>query len=235
MREAIFIPGLLCTQALFSHQISALSDRLNIAVADHRRHSTVADIAASVLADAPERFTLAGLSMGGYVCFEIMRQAGERVEALILFDTTARPDPPEQSERRRSLMALAREEGIGPVIEQMLPLFIPEHRMSDEHLTGALRDMAETTGVDAFIRQQQAIIQRVDSRPTLAEIDCPTLMIVGEEDILTPPELAREIVAGIDGARLETIPGCGHISTLEKPDAVNEFIAGFLDERGLAA
>jgi pimeloyl-ACP methyl ester carboxylesterase len=233
VKKAVFIPGLLCTEALYAPQIEALRGRLDIAVADHRRHATMRDIASHILSGAPERFVLAGLSMGGYISFEIMRQAADRVEALILLDTSARPDVPEKTEARKRQMALAAEQGIAPVIEELLPAFIAEERLGDDALTGTIRRMAEDTGPDAFARQQAAIMTRPDSRPALAGISCPALVGVGEKDVLTPPELAREIARAIPGATLEIIPDCGHIATLEQPEAVNAAIIGFLDGAGI--
>jgi pimeloyl-ACP methyl ester carboxylesterase len=232
MRQAIFIPGLLCTGELFAPQIEALAGKLGIAVGDHTRHATMQAIAAHILKSAPERFVLAGLSMGGYIAFEIMRQAGERVEALILLDTGPHADTAEQTERRRTLLALAEADGIEPVIDQLLPLFIAEDRLGDADLVGTIRKMATETGPETFSRQQAAIMARPDSVPTLSQIACPTMVVVGDRDSLTPPALAREIAGGIAGARLEIIPGSGHISTLEKPDAVNTAITKFLEEAG---
>lgn len=233
MTKAIFIPGLLCTGELFAPQIEALENRLDIEVGDHSRHDTMATIAGSILSGAPDRFVLAGLSMGGYIAFEIMRQAPERVEALILLDTGPHADTAEQTERRKALLALAEAEGIEPVIDQLLPMFIAEDRLGDAELAGTIRKMAMDTGAQTFARQQAAIMARPDSVPTLGQIQCPTLIVCGDKDVLTPPALAREMAAGIAGARLETIPGSGHISTLEQPDAVNAAIAAFLEKAGI--
>lgn len=233
MTPAIFIPGLLCTAELYAPQIAALENRLDIAVGDHTRQDSMAAIAAHILSSAPERFVLAGLSMGGYVAFEIMRQAGERVQALILIDTGPHADSPEQTARRRELLSLAAAEGIAPVIERLMPLFIAEDRLEDAQLIETIRRMALETGPEAFARQQKAIMERPDSMPTLAQIRCPALVIVGEKDMLTPPDLARQIAGGISGAKLETVPGAGHLATLEKPEAVNAAIEGFLEEAGV--
>jgi len=186
-------------------------------------------IAAGILATAPPRFALAGLSMGGYIAFEIVRQAHERVAALALLDTSARPDTPQQSERRDAQIAMAREGRFAEVSDLLWPVLVHRDRQDDADLKAVVRLMADETGPDAFIRQQTAIKTRPDSRPDLADIRCPCLVIVGDGDTLTPPELAREMADGIPGAGLVTVPGSGHLSTLERPEAVNAGLASLME------
>jgi pimeloyl-ACP methyl ester carboxylesterase len=188
----------------------------------------MAAIARRILAAAPPRFALAGLSMGGYIAFEIMRQAPERVAKLALLDTGPRTDTPEQTERRRVLMAMAKEGRYAEIPELAFPLYVHGNRHGDEALKRIVRGMAEDTGLEAYLRQQQAILSRPDSRPGLVAISCPTLVLVGEGDEATPPELAREIAAGIPGSRLVTIPDSGHLSTLEQPAAVTKALVDWL-------
>jgi len=106
--------------------------------------------------------------------------------------------------------------------------FLHRSKHNDETFKGIVRKMADDTGPQAFVRQEKAIMSRQDSRPMLATIHCPTLVLVGDGDELTPPELSKEICAGISGARLVVVPGCGHLSTVEKPDAVNAALAEWL-------
>jgi len=228
-KEAIFIPGLLCSGDLFGPQREGLSDLLEMAIGDHRRHATLGETAQDILSGAPERFVLAGLSMGGYISFEIMRRAGERVQALVLMDTTARPDTPEQSRFRRELIATARSEGLEPVIDMLLPKFLAPENARKPEVAGLVRRMARETGVEAFCRQQEMIMARPDARAALGEIACPTLVIVGAQDALTPPELAEEIAGHIAGARLEVIPDAGHLATIENPAGVTAAIRSFLE------
>ena len=188
----------------------------------------MAAIARRILALAPPRFALAGLSMGGYIAFEIMRQAPQRVARLALLDTGARADTPEQTERRRRLMALAKDGRYAEIPEQAFPLYVHRKRHGDKALKRLVCEMAEATGSEAYLRQQQAILSRPDSRPGLGAISCPTLVLVGEGDEATPPELAREIAAGIPGSRLVLIPDSGHLSTLEEPAAVTEALVAWL-------
>jgi pimeloyl-ACP methyl ester carboxylesterase len=224
----VLVPGLLCTGALWAPQIAALSDIADCMVADHTRHDTMAGIAASILAAAPERFVLAGLSMGGYISYEIVRQAPARVERLALLDTGSRADTPERTAARRALLVSAEKEGVRRAQELLMPALVHPARLSDKPLVDIIRQMAVDTGLEAFKRQEEAIISRPDNRPLLATIRCRTLVIVGQEDALTPPELAREIADGIPGATLEIVPDCGHMSTLERPEAVNRALRTWL-------
>ncbi|MBO6891986.1 MAG: alpha/beta fold hydrolase [Roseibium sp.] len=224
----VFVPGLLCTEALFAPQIVAYADR-PIMVANHRDHDSIGDIAASILEQAPERFSLIGLSMGGYISMEIMRLAPERVGKLALLDTNARPDTEDQTKRRKFLIDLTRKKGFTKIPHLLFPGFVHENREEDEHLKSAVVEMAHETGPDAFIRQKTAIINRIDSRPSLANIACPTLVLVGDGDQLTPPSVSREIHEHIPGSDLSIIENCGHLSTLEAPDVVTGVIRDFLN------
>lgn len=213
----VLLPGLLCDAALWRGQIDDLADIAAPWVADMTRDDSVSRMAARVLEAAPPRFALAGLSMGGYVAQEIMRQAPERVTRLALLDTSARPDSPEQTARRRGLIDLAEKGEFRGVTPRLLPVFLHPDRLNDKDLTAAVMAMAERVGKDAFLRQQRAIISRPDSRPSLAAIACPTLVLCGRQDQLTPLDLHEEIAAGIRGAQLVVIEECGHLSTMERP------------------
>ncbi len=213
----VLVPGLLCTKALWAPQVAALGDIAEINVADHTRHDSMAAIAQSILDAAPERFALAGLSMGGYIAYEIVRQAPQRVTKLALLDTGSRADTPERAAARRELIATAEREGARRAQQLLMPVLIHKARLADKPLVQTIEQMADDIGVDAFKRQQAAIMTRPDNRPFLPSIACPTLVLVGREDALTPVELSQEIAAGIPGARLEIIPDCGHLSTMERP------------------
>jgi pimeloyl-ACP methyl ester carboxylesterase len=216
----VLVPGLTCSARLYAEQIPALWRCGPVMIADHTRDDSMAALARRILVAAPPRFALAGLSMGGYIAFEIMRQAAGRVTKLALLDTGPRADTPEQTERRRVVMAMAKAGRYAEIPDLAFPLYVHRNRHGDEALKRIVRTMAEETGAEAYLRQQQAILSRPDSRPGLAAITCPTLVLVGEGDEATPPELAREIAAGIAGSRLVTIADSGHLSTLERPQAV---------------
>jgi pimeloyl-ACP methyl ester carboxylesterase len=224
----MLVPGLLLNPRMYCEQIARLWRIGPVTVADHTRDESVAAIARRLLGSAPPRFALAGLSMGGYIALEVLRQAPERVVKVALLDTTARPDTPEQSEQRRALMELARRASLVEVNDRLFPRLVHARRSRDGALRKLFDLMAEEVGVPAFVRQQTALIGRPDSRPSLGAIRCPTLVIVGDGDQLTPPDRAQEIAAAIPGARLVVVPDCGHVSTVEQPDAVTQALLEFL-------
>lgn len=213
----VLLPGLLCDAALWRGPIEELADIAEPWVADLTRDASVTSMARRVLAEAPPRFALAGLSMGGYVAQEIMRQAPERVLRLALLDTSARADSPEQTARRRGLIELAEKGEFRGVTPRLLPVFLHPARLDDKPLTDAVMAMAERVGKDAFLRQQNAIMGRPDGRPSLAAIKCVTLVLCGRQDLLTSLDLHEEIAALVKGARLAVIEDCGHLSTMERP------------------
>jgi pimeloyl-ACP methyl ester carboxylesterase len=217
----LLIPGLDCSARLYAVQIPALWRFGPVMVAAHTRDDTVSAIAQRILADAPPRFALAGLSMGGYIAFEIIRQAPERVDRLALLNTNARDDSPEAQEKRRANIALAESGRFDEAIELVWPMLVHPDRHNDALLKQIHVAMCHDVGAEAYVRQQRAILARADSRPLLGSIRSPTLVLVGEQDELTPPFLSEEMAAGISGAKLVKVPHCGHLSTLEQPDAVN--------------
>ncbi len=224
----VLVPGLLCSPALFSHQVKALGGKRPVLVADHTRSDRMEAIAADILAVAPPRFALAGLSMGGYIAMAIARAAPERVTRIAFLDTSARPDPPDREADRRRLVELARARGAREVQKVLLPRLVHPDRLTEAGLVEIILQMAEDTGVEAFARQQEAIIARPDSRPGLAAIKVPALVLVGEQDLQTPPDIAREIADSTPNAKLVVIPHCGHLSTMERPDVVNAAIEAWL-------
>jgi len=231
MREplpTVLIPGLLCTPRLYAEQLPALWRFGSVTVADHTRDDSMAGIARRILAQAPPKFALIGLSMGGYVAFEVQRQAPERVAKLALLDTTARPDAPEQTEQRKRQIEMARHGRFDGIAQLLFPRFVAAARHGDRALQDVVRTMAEDTGAEAFVRQQTAIMNRADSRAGLGAIACPTLVVVGADDALTPPDRAAEMVAAISGARQRVVPECGHLSTLEQPETVTQALVAFL-------
>ena len=169
--------------------------------------------------------------MGGYIAFEILRQAPERVQKLALLDTSARADLPEQSERRRGFIQLAADGRFNEINDILWPLLVHPSRLNYKALRTVVDAMAAETGPEAFIRQQTALIGRPDSRPNLSSIKSETLVVVGEADQITPPQLAHEIASGIPGARLEVVAECGHLSTLERPDVMTRLLVDFLGSK----
>jgi pimeloyl-ACP methyl ester carboxylesterase len=145
-----------------------------------------------------------------------------------LLDTGARAEAPERTEMRKPLIALAKAGRFTEITDSQYPTLVHASRHADTTLKAAVRAMNEETGADAYLRQQQAIITRPDSRPTLKTISCPTMVLVGDSDEPTPPELAREMAAGIPDARIVVVPDCGHLSTMERPQAVTKALVEWL-------
>ena len=225
----VLIPGLLCTEALFAPQIAALRGLTEVSVADHTRHDSVAGIAHDILAAAPPRFALAGLSMGVPLALETVRQAPARVERLVLLDGRARLDPPETVALRHSFVEMAQSGRFMEITrDHLLLVLIRPERRTDRALVQTILDMAEAIGPEAFIRQETALLTREDYRPLLPQIRCPTLVVVGEADAITPLPMAEEMARGIPGARLEVVKESGHLTTLERPAETTALLQAWL-------
>lgn len=224
----LLVPGLLCDEQLWHHQVAALSDMADYVVADVATHDSVEATARAALAVVDGPFALAGLSMGGYVALEILRQAPERVSRLALIDTQPRPDTDEQAERRRSFVTQVRDGGFDEVVAALVPLAMHPAHVEDAALVEEFTAMAHRVGPEAFLRQQAAIIDRPDSVPFLAAISCPTLVVCGRQDRITPLEGSELMAAEIPDARLVVLERCGHMSALEQPDAVTELVREWL-------
>lgn len=216
----LLFPGLLCDHRLFQAQVEGLTHAAECRVADVTKADTIAAMATGALAKMPPGpFALAGLSMGGYVALEVMRQAPSRVTGLALLDTSARPDTEQATQDRRRMMKMA-ETDFDRVVNALLPrLLLPAH-MRVATIVSTAKAMAAATGKDAYCRQQEAIIGRIDSRPHLAQIRCPTLILCGREDPVTPVAIHQEMANAIAGSRLVIADQCGHLSPLEQPRLV---------------
>jgi pimeloyl-ACP methyl ester carboxylesterase len=223
----LLLPGLLCDARLWRDQIEAFSASHRVVVASLTGAESVADMAEAALAGLDGPLAVAGLSMGGYVALEIARRAPAQVKRLALFDTSARPDAPEQTERRRGLLTLSQSGQFRGVTPRLLPMLVHPSRLNGP-LAAEVMAMAERVGRDAFLRQQTSIMGRPDSRPDLPAIRAKTLIAVGEDDLLTPPHLAEEIAAAIPGACLVRFAGSGHLPSMEVPQAVNAAMAEWL-------
>lgn len=227
----LLVPGLGCTAAAFAAQLPQLWLAGPVMIANTLNGTTISEIATAILADAPPRFHLLGFSMGGYIAFEILRQAPERVTGLCLLDTQARPDTPEATEKRLVAIALAEAGKYALAAAQSFPLAVHPDNAGSDKLKAMHVGMALAVGPQAYVRHQRAIIARVDSRPGLGAIKVPTLIIVGEGDAITPPALAEEMHAGIAGSRLLVVPGGGHMAVLEQPEIVTEALVQWAGER----
>ena len=224
----LLVPGLVSSPRIYAPVAPALWRFGPVTVANHIRDDNMGAIARRILAEAPPRFALAGHSMGGYIAFEIMRQAPQRVAKLALINTQARPDTSEATERRRGMMARAKSGGYRDVLDELFPGFVHPSRREDASLRQLVHDMGEDVGVDAFIRQQLAVISRPDSRPALAWIKCPTLVLSGDQDNTIPNSLSVEMADGIPGAKLVILTACGHLPQPEQPQATADALVEWL-------
>lgn len=222
----VLVPGLTCDAEVWRAQLGALGDAASMQVADTLLDDSIAAMAERLLADAPACFALAGFSMGGYVAMEVLRRAPERVSRLALLDTNAEADDAGRAAVRRAAVRTARERGLEKVLRGSLGLLL--HPDAPPALGQAVVAMALRVGIEAFERQQGAIIARADYRPSLARVKVPTLVLVGAEDRTTPPRYAEEIAAAVPGAVLQTIARCGHMAPMERPAQVNAALREWL-------
>lgn len=224
------VSGLNCSARVYIPQLPALWQFGPVQIADHRRGSTMTEIARSILERAPQQFALVGFSMGGYISLEILRQARDRVIKVALIDTAAAADRPDQTEKRLKNIAMTREGRAAEREEAIWPLMVHESRLNDESIRNVVREMHKETGSEIYINQQTAIQGRADSRPLLKDLDMKTLIVVGDSDQITPPDASKEMHELIRGSKLDIIPNCGHMSTLERPDRVTKLLVEWLAE-----
>lgn len=227
MTPVLLVPGLLCSSEIFASQIPPLWSSGPVTVASTLEGQSIQEAAAAILRDAPPRFALGGISMGGYICFEIMRQAPTRVSKLALIDTSARPDTIEQTDARLQTLAQARTRFMAVALMSLANLLHPQRRENPDLLDINQR-MARAVGLEGYERQLRIAISRPDSRPFLSEIEVPTLVLVGDSDPLTPLPHSQEIIAAVHGATLKVIPECGHLSPIEQPEQVSEALAQWI-------
>jgi pimeloyl-ACP methyl ester carboxylesterase len=224
----LLVPGLASSPRIFAPLAPALWRFGPVTVANHIRDASMGAIARRILAEAPPRFALAGHSMGGYIAFEIMRQAPQRVAKLALINTQARPDTPEATARRRGQIARVKSGDYHAVLEELFAGFVHPSRREDPALRQLVHDMGDDIGAEAFVRQLTAVMSRPDSRPTLAWIKCPTLVLSGDEDNTIPNSLSVEMADGIHGAKLTILSNCGHLPQPEQPQATAEALVEWL-------
>lgn len=227
MTELLLLPGTLCTEAAFAVQKRHLAEVANCHILPLRAGRTIAEMAAWVLAQAPARFALAGFSQGALVALALMRQAPERVSRLCLMACNPRGSTEGQLATWRRWQQQAQAEGLATLSASFADNVHPERR-NDAQLRQLIVEMAQATGVETFIAQLEALISRIDSRPYLGEIRCPTLLMVGEADRLTPLYFHEEARALIPTATLAVVPECGHYLPLEQPVAVSALLRYWL-------
>jgi pimeloyl-ACP methyl ester carboxylesterase len=226
----VLLPGLLNTRKIFEPVIAELADAADVIVPELYSYDSIGAMADAALAAAPERFSLGGFSMGGYVCFEILRRAATRVERLALIDTQAGPDRPESTARRRGFIEQSRLGRFHGVQPSLLPTLVHPSHLASLDVVEPIMEMAKHIGPEGFVREQHAIMARPDSRPMLVDIKVPTLVISGRQDQSIPLARAEEMAADISHSRLVVIEQCGHMAPLEKPAEVAAALRRWLSE-----
>ena len=231
VRPVLYIlPGLLCDESVFADQRRDLADVFEVRSPHFRGYDSMASMAGHVLRDAPERFMLAGFSMGGRVAMQIMSTAPQRVEKLCLFDTGATPEPAGGWEKRKPLIDMAYEQGMEAMARVWLPPMLGPDRARDEAFKQPLIEMICKASALEHEQQIRALVNRPDYEPLLAKITCPTLVLCGAQDAWSTPDQHRAMAAAIPGAQLKIIEGAGHFVSVEQPvaftHALRTFFAG---------
>ncbi|MEM8771183.1 MAG: alpha/beta fold hydrolase [Pseudomonadota bacterium] len=221
----LFAPGMMCDARLFEKQAAALERERSVLFVDFSQDHSIPALAQRLLADAPPRFYLAGLSMGGIVAFEVWRQAADRIAGLALLNTTPFADSPARRQTRLSQIDRVGEGQLKTVVmEELKPNYLAEPHKQDQALLNEIYGMAERLGPGVFASQSKALMARADSTDTLVTIDCPTLIVAGEEDEVCPPELHEIMHAGIKHSSYYVLKQCGHLSTMEAPGEVLQLL-----------
>lgn len=225
----LLLPGMMLDQRLYAAQRRSLARHTQVHVASIGGADSVAGIARQVLAGAPPRFALAGLSMGGIVAFELLRQAPQRITHLALLDTTPYADRPErQALRLEQIMRVERGQLREVMVDSLKPLYLAACHREEPRLRQSILAMATDQGAEVFRRQSIALRDRPDSTAMLGTIVCPTLVLCGREDALCPVAVHETMAAAIAHADLQVLSGCGHLSPMERPDAVSAALRDLL-------
>jgi len=225
----VLLPGMMCDGRLYGPQVAALSGRMTIHLAPITEHATVEALAADILEKAPPRFALAGLSMGGIVAMEVLRQAPARIDRLALLDTNPRAELEDVRRRREPQIDKVRAGGLREVMrDELKPNYLANGPLRDDVLDICM-DMALDLGADVFERQSRALQSRPDQQAALRAVGIPTLILMGREDRLCPLERHERMHDLIEGSVLNIVEGAGHLPTLEQPEAVNEAFKTWLE------
>lgn len=223
----ILVPGLGADAASWQHQVEHLADIAEMTVADLKKCASRGEMADAVLQAAPERFALAGQSMGGWVAQEVAARAPERVTRLALLNTWARPDP-EFNEKQRDVIRRIEAGQFSDVLDEHIPRVLHPDRVKEKELVKTIQSMQKRAGPEVFARHIQAMLNAYDSRDCLAKITAPTLVIAGRQDSIFSVEEHKFLAATIPGARMAIIEDCGHAAPLERPQAVTALLRYWL-------
>jgi pimeloyl-ACP methyl ester carboxylesterase len=230
MTQLILLPGLASDARMWQDQLAVLPERWCPHVTDvHARHTSINDMAATLLEEHPGDLVLCGASMGGIIAMEVARQAPQRIRGLALLGTNARPETDDVRQLREAAITFFEQGRALEVLRLNVPLAFHASRMGDTRLTQAYLDFVMAAGTGQLVRQNRAIIGRPDARLHLPTLTCPVLVLCGDADQLTPPECSREIAALVPHAEFALVPDCGHMLTMERPEVVNPALLGWLE------
>lgn len=232
-RHLLLLPGLACDAEVWKDQARVLGEIARVRVIDYGASDSIEQMARVTLERAPEKFALAGHSMGGRVATEVMRRAPERIAGLALLDTAYRPlQPGEAGEREKAERAgyvkIAQTEGTRAMARTWLQKMVHPSRLSDAALVESIVEMMGRKSPEVFVGQIKALLGRPDATPVLAAIRCPTLVLCGNEDAWSVVDVHRDMAARIAGAKLAVIENCGHMATMERPEEVTAAMAEWL-------
>jgi pimeloyl-ACP methyl ester carboxylesterase len=231
--HVILVPGLMCDEAVWENQRTNLQDIATITIADHGSLDSFDAMAQRILNNAPERFALAGHSMGGRVAFEVVRRSPERVTHLALLDTAYRLRPAgikgdEEAAERYRLLEKARKEGMRAMGAEWVQRMVHPDRLSDTKLINAILDMIERKTPEIFAAQIKALLERPDATPLLQKVECPALVLCGRQDAWSVLGVHEEMASLIPQSHLNVIEDCGHMSTMERPAEVTAALRDWL-------
>lgn len=230
MTPLVLLPGMMCDARLFFPQIAALSGRVPVMTAPMGAADGMEALAKSVLEIAPPRFALAGLSMGGILAMEILRQAPDRVDRLALLDTNPRAELDAVKARRGPQMAAVAAGGLREVMrDEMKPNYLFDGPRKPEILDLCM-EMALSLGPEVFLRQSRALRDRPDQQDTLRAYEGPSLVLCGRHDALCPVERHETMHALLANSRLEIIEEAGHLPTLEQPEITTAALRRWLED-----
>ncbi|HBS50698.1 MAG TPA: alpha/beta hydrolase [Rhodobacteraceae bacterium] len=224
----VLLPGMMCDASLFQPQITALSRERAVTVAPITGGERIEEIASGLLDQLPQRFALAGLSMGGIVAMELLRRAPDRITRLCLMDTTPLDEPPKFAAQREPLIVRARAGRLDEALREALPgeVLAPGPRRLE--ILDLVQEMGLALGPQVFERQSRALQRRRDQQSTLRKCKVPTMVLCGEEDRLTPLKRHSFMAELIPNAELRVIEAAGHLPTLEQPEAVTQALREWL-------
>jgi pimeloyl-ACP methyl ester carboxylesterase len=227
MNTLVLIPGLAGDGVMWEAQLAAMPAGWKAVVTDvHMRHDSISAMAEALLAEHPGRLVLCGASMGGMIAMEAVRQAPDRIRGLALLGTNAQPESDQMRSLREAAIVLFSQDRLAEVIEPNVAFaFHPDNAAA---LSAAYLEFVLRAGADQLIRQNRAVIGRPDARIHLPRIACPTLVVCGDADQLTPPDCSREIAALVPNAQLVMVQDCGHMLTMEQPAIVNATLLAWL-------